>query len=181
MGNWQRLDTKIVYQNSYITVHEDNVITPDGRPVEYAWVETAPSVYIVAIDEHDRVTLVKQLRYTTGQPSWELPGGSTEGDDRLDAAKRELEEKAGLHADKWVSLNGEYYAWNGVATQRNTVHIARDLHKAKHPKLNSDEVIHAVESFSWEELKAMIKSGELNDGESISALMIAGLHLDSVK
>ena len=73
MGNWQRLGTRIVYQNPFITVHEDSVITPDGRSSVYGWVETPPGVHIVAIDEHGKVLLVQQLRYTTGRPSWECP------------------------------------------------------------------------------------------------------------
>jgi 8-oxo-dGTP pyrophosphatase MutT (NUDIX family) len=181
MSNWQRLDTKIVYQNPYFTVHEDSVVTPDGRPTKYGWVETPPAVYVVAIDDNDKVVLVKQLRYTSGQPSWELPAGSTDGDDLLEAAKRELEEEAGLHADKWVSLTGEYFPWNGIAPQRNSVHIATNLHKAKNPAPRTDDVIDAVQHFSWDELKGMIKSGEFNDGESISALMLAGLHLGTIK
>lgn len=177
MSNWQRLDTKIVYQNPYIKVHEDNVITPDGRPTKYGWVETSPAVFVVAIDDAGKVILVKQLRYTTGQPSWELPAGGTDGQDAVEAGKRELEEEAGLHADKWVSLSGEYYVWSGVATQRNTVLIARGLHKAKNPAHSTDDVVDAVHAYSWTELKDMMKSGELNDGESITALTLVGLHL----
>jgi 8-oxo-dGTP pyrophosphatase MutT (NUDIX family) len=116
------------------------------------------------------------------QPSWELPAGNaTEGEDQLTAAKRELEEEAGLHADNWASLGGEYYVWNGAATQRNTVHIARGLHKAKNPHQDTTEAISAVQSFTWAELKEMIKNGELNDGQSVTALTVAGLHLGHLK
>jgi len=181
MSNWQRLDTKIVYHNPNITVHEDNVITPDGKPVRYGWVETPPGVYVVAIEENGKVVLVKQLRYTTGQPSWELPSGNSDGQDPIIAGKQELEADAGLHADKWVQLSGETYVWNGVATRRDSVLIAKGLHKSQVAKLAINYVVDAVHSFTWAELKEMIKSSELNDGPSITALTRAGLHLGHYK
>jgi 8-oxo-dGTP pyrophosphatase MutT (NUDIX family) len=176
MSNWQRLDTKLVYQNPYLTVHEDNVINPHGKPIRYGWVETSPCVYVIAIDSEDKVYLVKQLRYTTGRPMWELPGGSVLAEDTIEAGKRELEAEVGLHAEKWVSLSGEYHVWSGVATQRNTVMIARDLHRAKN-RVTSDDMVDAVQLFTWKEIKDMMRSGELNDGQSIAALTLAGLHL----
>jgi ADP-ribose pyrophosphatase len=181
MNNWQRLDTKIVYQNPYLTVHEDNVITPKGKPTRYGWVESAPAVYVIAIEESGKVILVKQLRYTTGQPMWELPGGSVNGEDVISAGKRELEAEVGLHADKWVGLSGEYYVWAGVATQRNTILIARGLHKVKTPQTETDDMVDSIRSFTWAEIKNMLKSGELNDGETIAALTLAGLHLDHIQ
>jgi 8-oxo-dGTP pyrophosphatase MutT (NUDIX family) len=162
-------------------VHEDSVMTPGGKPTRYGWVETAPAVNVVAIDDHGKVTLVKQLRYTTGRPQWELPGGNMDGEDPLAAGRRELEAQARLHADKWVSLSGDYFVWSGVATQRNNVLIARELHKAKTPTVQTDEMVEAVQTFSWAELKEMMKNGELNDGQSITALTLAGLHLEYFK
>lgn len=179
MSNWQRLSTNIVYQNSFITVHEDNAITPDGRAKQYSWIESLPAVLILAIDPDDKIILVKQARYTTGQPTWELPGGGTDGQDPLEAGKRELEEEAGYHADKWVALSGEYYVWPGLATQRNTVLIADGLHKAKSAQL--DPIITGTQAFTWAEVKEMIKSGELSDGQSIAAITLAGFHLDKIK
>jgi len=181
MSNWQRLETKIAYQNPYLTVHEDGVVTPHGKPIRYGWVETAPCVYVVTIDDEGKVILVKQLRYTTGRPMWELPGGSVAGEDPLEAGKRELEAEVGLHADKWVTLSGEYHVWPGVATQRNTVMIARDLHKVKAPRTVSDDMVDSIQAFSWTEIKEMLRSGELNDGQSIAALTLAGLHLGHFK
>lgn len=177
MSNWQRLNTKIVYQNPYITVHEDSVVNPHGKPTIYGWVEVPPAVFIVPIDEHGRVVLVKQLRYTTGQPSWELPAGSTSGLEPLEAAKAELEEEAGLHADKWVQLSGEFYPWNAITPERDTIFIARGLHKAKGPRTESDDLIDAVHAYTWDQLKAMMKSSEITDGQTITTLALAGLHL----
>src|SRR5258706_13314338 len=133
MGNWQRLGTKIVYQTEYITVHEDSVINPLGKPKIYSWVERPPASFIVAINDDDKIVLVKQVRYTTGQPDWEVPAGGSDGEDPMATAKRELEEEAGMHADKWVQLAGEVHPWNAFSPERNITFIADGLHKANNP------------------------------------------------
>lgn len=181
MSNWQRLNSKIVYQNSFFTVHEDQTIDPIGKPITYGWVETPPAVFVVPIDEHGRVVLIKQLRYVVGQPSWSLPSGHTDGDSEEGAANRKLIQEAGLTADKWIKLQGEHYAFSAMATQRNAVFIARDLHKTKNLLPVTDNTILGTEAFTWKQLKDMIKNGELNNGETIAALTVAGLHLGRLK
>jgi 8-oxo-dGDP phosphatase len=180
MSNWQRLATKIVYQNAYITVHEDSVVNPLGKPTLYSWVDRPPAVFIVATDDDGKVVLVKQVRYTTGQPTWEVPAGGTEGEDPMVAAKRELEEEAGMHADKWVQLAGESYPWNAFSPERNITFVADGLHKAKKPA-QGDDLMLEVKSFTWDELKEMVKNAEITDGQTITSLMRAGLHLGKLR
>ncbi len=179
MGDWQRLETKIVYQNQWITVHEDHVVRPDGKPGIYGWIESSPGVFIVAVDEHHKVQLVRVKRYTTGRSSWELPAGGTDGQDVRAAAERELEEETGLHADRW-EIAGEYDAWSGIATQRNTALIARGLHQSRQHK-QAEEGIDAMKTATWAELKDMMAVGELTDSESITALTLAALKLGWIK
>ena len=47
----------------------------------------APAVFVVAMDEDDRVCLVELERYTTGR-SLEVPAGGSDGEDPLVAAQR---------------------------------------------------------------------------------------------
>lgn len=181
MNNWQRLATKIVYQNSYMTVHEDSVVRPDGRPGTYGWIETPPAVFIVAIDDDNKMTLVEQTRYVTGRASWEFPAGSTSGDDPLEAAKRELEEEAGLHADKWVQLTGQTYPFASFAPEYNIVLLATGLHQARERTADTDDFITATKRVSWDELVGLIAKGEVHNGQTISAAMLVGIHLGHIK
>lgn len=176
MSNWKRLSSRVAYQNQWLSVHEDQVITPDGRATLYGWIETPPAVFIVATNEHDEVCLVQQSRYTTGQPSWEIPAGSTDGEDELAAAKRELAEEAGLHADHWERLPVEIHPFNGFAAERDICYLATGLHEVRH-QAPADEVITGKQWAGWTTLKKQIKGGEITDGQTITALMLVGLHL----
>jgi 8-oxo-dGTP pyrophosphatase MutT (NUDIX family) len=179
MSKWQRLDTKVVYQNDWMTVHEDNVIGPEGKPSVYSWVETPPAVFVVAITDDNKVQLVRREHYTTGLSAWDLPSASSGGQELLDTAKRALLEKTGLNADRWEMV-GEYFAWKGIATQRNTAFVAHGLHHARGHQL-PDASADVLKAVSWHELTTMMTSGELNDSESITALSLAGLHLGHLK
>jgi hypothetical protein len=42
-------------------------------------------------------------------------------------------------------------------------------------------MVDSIQAFSWAQIKDMLKSGELNDGQSIAALTLAGMHLGHLK
>lgn len=181
MGKWQRLSGKIIYQNDYFSVHEDQAIAPDGRATSYGWIETPPAVFIVAINQHKQVCLVEQERYTTGRPSWEVPAGSTDGEDELAAAKRELAEEAGLHADHWERLPGDIYPFGSLAAERDIIYIATHIHEIKEPTGPTDDVITGTRWVTWKELKELMTTAEITNGQTVTALALAGLHLGQLK
>ena len=123
---WQTLASRTVYENRWIRVREDDVIGPGG-PGIYGVVEMRhPAVFVVAVDESDRVCLVRLERYATGGPSLEVPAGGTDGEDPLAAAQRELREETGLIAEDWLEV-GRMNALNGVASAPEHVFLARRL------------------------------------------------------
>src|SRR6266542_5506246 len=96
---WQTKSSKIVYENPWMRVFEDQVIMPNGSDGMYGYVESkSDSVYVVPIDDEGYTYIVEQQRYTTKQLSWECVAGRNEGDDPETAAKRELLEETGIRA-----------------------------------------------------------------------------------
>ena len=81
----------------------------------------APVAAVVAIDRHDRLTLVRQRRVPVDATLLELPAGFIhEGEAPLDAARRELAEETGLHGGDWNEMT-TFFTSAGFTDER--VHL----------------------------------------------------------
>jgi ADP-ribose pyrophosphatase len=85
---------------------------------------------IVAIDGEGQLLLVEQFRVPLGRTCLELPAGlvgdESAGESVADAARRELEEETGYHADI-VEERGEFYSSPGMTSESFTLVVATGL------------------------------------------------------
>lgn len=173
---WQTRASRTVYENRWIHVREDDVVGPDGEGIYGAVRMQHPAVFIVAVDDEDRVCLISLDRYTTG-PSIEVPAGGTDGEEPLAAAKRELAEESGFSADSWEHL-GTMNALNGIAEAPEHVFLARGVRAtADAAATQHEEGIDDVRWVPFADVLAMIARGEIADGETIAAIAYAGIRL----
>lgn len=170
---WGRTSSRVVYENPWIRVREDVVQRPDGEPGIYGVVEVRnPAVFVVALTEGDELVLVEVDRYTTGEPSsLEIPAGSTDGEDPLVAAQRELREETGLVAAYWQEI-GRMGALIGVADAPETVYLARDLTYAGGEEHAADGIV-GVHRVPVADVIVRIARGEIADASSLAAILLA--------
>ncbi len=128
VGSWQRQSTRQVYDNPWISVHHDEVITPGGSQGIYGRVQFKnKAVGIIPLDEENYTWIVGQYRYSLQEYAWEIPmGGSPEGLDPLATAQRELREETGLTASTWHQLL-RLHTSNSVTDEEGFVFLAKDL------------------------------------------------------
>jgi len=173
---WQTRESRIVYDNRWISVREDQVSGPAGDGIYGVVTLKNAAVFVVALDEDDRVCLVTIDRYTTGR-SVEVPAGGTDGEDPLLAAQRELREETGLEADEWTQI-GTMNALNGVTVAPEHVFLARSLRQAgDSARTQAEEGIDEMAWVPFAEALAMVADGRIRDGETIAALAYAGIRL----
>ncbi len=76
---WTTRSSRTAYENRWIRVREDDVVMPDGTDGVYGVVELHhPAVFVVALDDDERVLLVDVDRDTVGR-SLEVPAGWSDG------------------------------------------------------------------------------------------------------
>lgn len=166
---WKRSSSKIVYQNPWITVREDQVTRPDGQPGIYGVIETRIATAVVALTPSHEVYLVGQYRYPVEEYSWEVvEGGTDQGEDPLATAKRELQEEAGLIATKWKQLGPEIHLSNCYSSEIAVAYLATDL-TVTESSPDGTEILQ-LQKCSFERCFEMIDRGEIKDALSIIAL-----------
>jgi 8-oxo-dGTP pyrophosphatase MutT (NUDIX family) len=92
------------------------------------YVDHPGAVAILAMDEDGRILVLRQYRHPIRMRDWELPAGllDLEGEDPLEAAKRELAEEADLQADSWSDL-AQFYTSPGGSNELLRVYLATGL------------------------------------------------------
>lgn len=169
---FQKLSSKVVYQNPWIRVHEDEVVRPDGSKGIYGYLESKDSVKIVASNDAQEIYLVKSFRYPTASWTWELPGGSSDGEDIMIASKRELAEETGIAAATWTLL-GKTVVCNGLMTERQAVLLAQDLTIGERLAADDAQLVTEGKFVSLADINHMIDTGEIDDNMTITGLFLA--------
>jgi 8-oxo-dGTP pyrophosphatase MutT (NUDIX family) len=169
----ERVSSRVVYRNPWMTVREDQVRHPDGSPGIYGVIEKEDFALVLP-RTRDGFWLVEQFRYPIGRRAWEFPQGSwgrdTVAGDAVALARQELAEETGLRAGSMTHLGHLYEAY-GYATQGFDVYLATDLTEgAPDREAGEQDMIH--HAFTDTEITAMIRSGQIVDAPSLAALTL---------
>ncbi|NQT49646.1 NUDIX hydrolase [Candidatus Kuenenbacteria bacterium] len=178
---WKTIKSKLVHENPWYKILEDDVALPDGNECKYFVMDYADFVIVIPLTKDNEVYLVGQYRYPTKEYTWELPSGGIDiekNETPLAAAKREMAEEVSLQSDNWEKI-GEFYTANSYSNQRGHVYVAREVEPTtKEIKPDYNEFLE-TKKVTLEQLGNMIKAGEITDGPTMACFCKLQLFLDS--
>jgi 8-oxo-dGDP phosphatase len=178
---YEVIASRRVFEGRVAAMRSDQVAMPGGVSSQRDVVELPGAVAIVALDENDRVLLVRQYRHPVRRRLWEIPAGLLDSprESAVDAAERELFEEGHVRAAQWFTLVDTLTS-PGMSDETVRIFLARDLVEV--PALERHVGVHEeVEmEMTWVPLDDAVErclSGELENGITVAGLLAARLAL----
>ena len=141
----------------------------EGRKVKREYIKHRGAAAMLAIDDEEKVILVKQHRFPHGYVL-EIPAGTLEKkEEPKKCAFRELEEETGYRAKKMTPLI-TYYPSIGYNAEIIHCFVASGLKKISDLKLDEDEILSVVK-IDFKKVLSMIKTGKIQDSKTICAIL----------
>ena len=166
----KQLSSGEIFAGRVIRVTVDKVELENGRTSTREVVHHHGGAGVIALNDRDEITLVRQFRYALGKELIEIPAGKLEpGEDPFASAQRELGEEAGLTARTYRKL-GETIPTCGYDSEIIYLYAAKDLDATKQ-HLDPDEFV-SVFTMPLSEAVDKVLAGEITDGKTINAILM---------
>lgn len=166
---WRTKSQKTVYENPWVKVVHNEVITPNGKDGIYGVINIPTGVAIVAIDNDQNVYLSGEWRYPIKRYSWSVICGTVEkGQTPLQAAKQELKGEANLKASSWKHLL-TFHPSPGIVNETTYVYLAQGLAPAKGKQDDTEKI--KAKKIKFSRSIEMIDNGEITDSYAIVGLL----------
>lgn len=163
---------KRVFEGKLVKVDCMDVTLPDGKSAKREAVRHPGAAAVVAVDDQNNVLLVRQYRAAIAKALIEIPAGKLDfpGEDRLDAAKRELKEETGMSANCWIHLT-DMVSSPGFCDEVIGIYLATGL-SAGDVSPDEDEFLNVIK-VPLGTLMAMVRSGSITDAKTLVGLLMA--------
>jgi ADP-ribose pyrophosphatase len=171
------LASEQAYSGMLWDVVRDTVDLGTAGRVRREYVRHPGAVGVLALDETERVLLLRQYRHPVGYELWELPAGllDVDGEPALDAARRELAEETDLAARRWDVLI-DWFNSPGGMDEAIRVYLARDLQDVPHADRFEREHEEADMPMAWvplEEARDAVLTGRLHNPTAVVGVLAA--------
>lgn len=174
MSDVRLLERREAFTGRIFRVEVDRVRLPTGHEVPMEIVRHPGSVVLLPIPSPGSVILIRQYRYTLGRYIWELPAGSLKpGEDPDAAAARECEEEIDLVPGR-IERVRTFYPTPGFCDEAMTYYRCLLLgpRAADSTARRDDDEDIEPHTFTLEDVRAMIASGEIVDLKTVAGVSL---------
>ncbi|AXI80084.1 NUDIX domain-containing protein [Peterkaempfera bronchialis] len=173
---WPVLSSVTPFQGRVTGVRTDEVRMPDGSAARRDYQVHPGSVAVLALDDAQRVLVIRQYRHPVRQRLWEIPAGLLDvpGENPLHAARRELYEEAHCKAEQWRVLV-DIYTTPGSSDEALRIFLARGLGQAEGERHQSEGEETEIE-VAWVPLADLVRlafAGELHNPTLVTGALAA--------
>jgi 8-oxo-dGDP phosphatase len=166
-----------IYTGRIISLRKDTVAMPGGGTSDREVVHHPGAVGIVALDDDDRVVMVRQYRHAVGEHLWELPAGlrDVDGEPPVDSARRELAEETQLAAERWSLLVTQHPS-PGFCDELIQLYLAEGLTEVARPDgfvVEHEELDMTVERVPLAEAVQWVFDGKVRNALAVIGLLAA--------
>lgn len=181
-ADWSVVAERVLGSGKFTSLLQDDILAPDGSTLSREYLKHPGAVGIIALDDAERVAVIRQYRHPVRHRLIEPPAGLLDkpGEDPLAAAKRELAEEVGLVAGSWQPLV-DLFTTPGIIGERLRLFLARDLAPVDAPDGFVKEGEEIEIELSWaalDDLVDAVLAGELHNPTMVSGVLAARLVLD---
>lgn len=161
--------TKILHKWKSFSLQEELFTFPDNTTAIHTTLKHPGAAVIIAIDDENKIAILRQLRPSINEWLYELPAGTKETDETpFECAQRELEEETGYSACDFTAL-GELIPAAGFCDEIQYLFLAKNIRKTQRLQCDDDEFIE-VHFMSLSEIEQLVQSGDMKDSKTIAAL-----------
>ena len=175
---WPVLSSAELARGHIVALRTDRVLMPDGTSAERDVVVHPGAVGVVALDDDERVLMIRQYRHPVRRLLWEIPAGLRDvgGEPVALTAERELLEETGFRARDWHVL-ADYFSSPGMTSERLRIFLARGLSEVAEAERDFvREHEEAQLQFAWVPLQhavSLVLAGELHNGAAVVGILSA--------
>ncbi|MFD7788404.1 NUDIX domain-containing protein [Streptomyces nojiriensis] len=180
--SWEVVASRTPFEGAKTAVRSDQVRMPDSSVVRRDYQVHPGSVCVLALDEEQRVLVLKQFRHPVRHRLWELPAGLLDvpGENPLHAAQRELYEEAHAKAGDWRVL-ADFFTSPGGSDEAVRIFLARDLAEAegKRYEVSEEEADMEIARVPLADLVGGVLAGELHNPGLVTGVLALAAALAS--
>ncbi len=168
-------EAKVVFKGIIFDVYQWQQKQFDGSYITFEKIKRADSALVIPVTEDGKIIIVEQEQPGVKKYSDFLGGRVNQGEDPLDAAKRELLEEAGLKAKEIVLWDAHHKSFKVESVVY--IFIAKGCKKVQEPKLEVGEKIQ-LKYYTFEEFIDLVFSRPYEFTETVLKLISGGIAID---